>query len=59
MKKQRFTEPQIASILKHYEGGREAMDLCRECLHIPFFKYYLDFHIGFYYPLFLIEFQNF
>jgi putative transposase len=30
MKKQRFTESQIASILKQYEGGREAMNLCRE-----------------------------
>ena len=30
MKKKRFTETQIASILKQYEGGREAMDLCRE-----------------------------
>ena len=29
-KKQRFTETQIASILKQYEGGREAMDVCRE-----------------------------
>lgn len=30
MKKQRFTETQIVSILKQYEGGREALDVCRE-----------------------------
>lgn len=30
MKKQRFSETQIASILKQYEGGREPMELCRE-----------------------------
>lgn len=30
MKKQKFTETQIASVIKQYEGGREAMDLCRE-----------------------------
>ncbi len=30
MKKQRFTETQIVSILKQYEGGREAIDICRE-----------------------------
>lgn len=30
MKKQKFSETQIASILKQYEGGREALDLCRE-----------------------------
>lgn len=30
MKKQRFTETQITTILKQYEGGREAMDVCRE-----------------------------
>ena len=30
MKKQRLTEAQIVSILKQYEGGREAMELCRE-----------------------------
>lgn len=30
MKKQRFTETQIASILKQYDGGREPMELCRE-----------------------------
>lgn len=30
MKKQRFTETQIVSILKQYEGGRDPMDLVRE-----------------------------
>jgi putative transposase len=30
MKKQKFTEAQIVSILKQYEGGREALDVCRE-----------------------------
>lgn len=30
MKKQRLTETQIVSILKQYEGGREAQDVCRE-----------------------------
>jgi len=30
MKKQRITEAQIVSILKQYEGGRDAMDVCRE-----------------------------
>lgn len=30
MKKQRITETQIVSILKQYEGGREALDVCRE-----------------------------
>lgn len=30
MKKQRFTEAQIVSILKQYEGGRDPMDLSRE-----------------------------
>jgi putative transposase len=30
MKKQRFSETQIVSVLKQYEGGREAMDVCRE-----------------------------
>lgn len=30
MKKQRFTETQIAPILKQYEGCQEAMDLCRD-----------------------------
>jgi putative transposase len=30
MKKQKFTETQIASVIKQYEGGREAMDICRE-----------------------------
>ena len=30
MTKQRITEAQIVSILKHYEGGRDAMDVCRE-----------------------------
>ena len=30
MKKKHFTESQILSILKQYEGGRSAEDLCRE-----------------------------
>ncbi len=30
MKKQRITETQIVAILKQYEGGREALDVCRE-----------------------------
>lgn len=30
MKKQRFTETQILQVLKQYEGGREALDVCRE-----------------------------
>ncbi len=30
MKKKNYTETQIVSILKQYEGGREAMDVCRE-----------------------------
>lgn len=30
MKKQRITETQIVSILAQYEGGREALDVCRE-----------------------------
>jgi len=30
MKKQRFTETQIVSILKQYDGGRGPMELCRE-----------------------------
>ena len=30
MEKQRFTETQIVSILKQYDGGREPMELCRE-----------------------------
>ena len=30
MKKQTFTEAQIVSVLKQYEGGREALDVCRE-----------------------------
>lgn len=30
MKKQRVSETQIVSILKQYEGGREALDVCRE-----------------------------
>ena len=30
MKKQNFTEAQIVSVLKQYEGGREALDVCRE-----------------------------
>jgi putative transposase len=30
MKKQRFSDTQVVSILKQYEGGREALDVCRE-----------------------------
>lgn len=30
MKKQRVSETQIVSIIKQYEGGRDALDLCRE-----------------------------
>ncbi|MBL0745490.1 transposase, partial [Chryseolinea lacunae] len=30
MKKSRFTETQIVSILKQYDGGTSAADLCRE-----------------------------
>jgi len=30
MKKSRFTETQIVQILKEYESGRKAEDLCRE-----------------------------
>ena len=30
MKKKNFTETQIVAILKQYEAGREAMDVCRE-----------------------------
>lgn len=30
MKKQKFTETQILQVLKQYEGGREALDVCRE-----------------------------
>ena len=30
IKKQKFSETQIASILKQYDGGREAMKLFRE-----------------------------
>lgn len=30
MKKRNFTETQIVSVLKQYEGGREALDVCRE-----------------------------
>ena len=30
MKKSRFTESQIVSILKEYENGRDAQSLCRE-----------------------------
>ena len=30
MKKSRFTESQIVSILKEYENGRDTQDLCRE-----------------------------
>lgn len=30
MKKQRITETQIVSALKQYEGGRDALDVCRE-----------------------------
>ena len=30
MKKQKFTETQIVSVIKQYEGGREALEICRE-----------------------------
>ena len=30
MKKKKSTETQIVAILKQYDGGREAMDVCRE-----------------------------
>lgn len=30
MKKQRLSGTQIVSIAKRYEGGRDALDLCRE-----------------------------
>ena len=30
MKKTRFTESQIVKILKEYDGGREAKEICRE-----------------------------
>jgi putative transposase len=30
MKKSRFTETQIVSILKQYDGGTAALDICRE-----------------------------
>jgi len=30
MKKSRFTETQIISILKEYDSGRSVSDLCRE-----------------------------
>ncbi len=30
MKKRRFKETKIVSILKEYEGGREIKDICRE-----------------------------
>jgi len=30
MKKSRFTETQIVSILKEYDSGRSVSDLCRE-----------------------------
>ena len=30
MKKQRFTETQIVSVIKQYEGGRDAIEICRE-----------------------------
>lgn len=30
MKRQKFTETQILQVLKQYEGGREALDVCRE-----------------------------
>jgi len=30
MKKTQFTESQIVSVLKQYEGGRSAQEVCRE-----------------------------
>lgn len=30
MKRTRFTETQIVKVLKEYEGGRKAEDICRE-----------------------------
>jgi putative transposase len=30
MKKKNYSETQIVAILKQYEGGREAMDVCHE-----------------------------
>ena len=30
MKRKQFSETQILQVLKQYEGGREAMDVCRE-----------------------------
>ena len=30
MKRKHFTETQILQVLKQYDGGREAMDVCRE-----------------------------
>ncbi len=30
MKKQQFTETQITTAIKQYEGGRQAQDVCRE-----------------------------
>ena len=30
MKKKNYSETRIVAILKQYEGGREAMDVCRE-----------------------------
>lgn len=30
MKKQQFTETQISAAVKQYEGGRQALDVCRE-----------------------------
>jgi len=30
MKKRNFSETQIVSVLKQYEGGRDALDVCRE-----------------------------
>ncbi|MES1226608.1 MAG: transposase [Bacteroidota bacterium] len=30
MKRKQFSETQIINVLKQYEGGREAIDVCRE-----------------------------